>query len=103
MRDFAAARPWYERLFGRPPDMLPMAHEAVWHLSQGGLIYVVEDPPRAGQGLLTLAVADLGECLAGLAARGLVTEPSQDRARVVRDPDGNLIELNHPIPMEAQL
>jgi hypothetical protein len=42
--DFAAAFGWYERLFGRPPDMLPQEGEAVWRLSSGGSIYVTRIP-----------------------------------------------------------
>ncbi|GAC1325514.1 MAG: hypothetical protein NVSMB2_24130 [Chloroflexota bacterium] len=30
--DHLSARPWYDRLFGRPPDMLPHAETAAWHL-----------------------------------------------------------------------
>jgi hypothetical protein len=36
--DFAAARRWYEALFGRPPDMLPKEGEAVWHVTTSGSV-----------------------------------------------------------------
>ena len=64
----------------------------MWHLSSTGLVYVVGDPPRAGRGLLTLAVDDLERYLAELASRGLVADAGEGRA-VLRDPDGNAIQL----------
>lgn len=30
--DFATARAWYERRFGRPPDVESTASEATWHV-----------------------------------------------------------------------
>ena len=95
VRDYPSARVWYERLFGRPPDMLPHEHEAVWRLTDTASVYVVADPARAGTGLLTVAVDDFDELLAGLAARGLAPriEMVGDGVRkaVVGDPDGNEI------------
>ena len=55
--DFPAPRAWYERLLGRPPDMVPHETEVVWKLTEGGWIYVVGDPERAGGSLVTLLVA----------------------------------------------
>ncbi|MGH2934428.1 MAG: VOC family protein [Gaiellaceae bacterium] len=81
MRDFASARAWYERLFGRPPDMLPKEGEAVWRLCDGASVYVVEDEGRAGSGIVTVAVDDLD----GIDGR-------RDGPKViVTDPDGNEI------------
>ena len=54
--DYAAARPWYERLAGRAPDMVPHDHEAVWQLTDTGWLYIVEDAERAGRALVTLLV-----------------------------------------------
>ena len=35
--DFDAAHAWYERLFGRPADNLPMeGHLVEWRLTEGG-------------------------------------------------------------------
>ncbi|MEX1157573.1 MAG: hypothetical protein WEC79_01430 [Thermomicrobiales bacterium] len=31
--NYAAALPWFERLFGRPPDLLPQDEEAAWELT----------------------------------------------------------------------
>jgi hypothetical protein len=41
VRDFQAARPWYERLLGKP-TFFPHATEAVWTLAEGRSVYVVE-------------------------------------------------------------
>src|SRR5438132_12292055 len=69
--DYGSARLWYERLFGRAPDMLPNENEAVWRVAQTGSIYIVGDPDHAGRALLTLAADDLDELVAGLADRGI--------------------------------
>jgi hypothetical protein len=96
--DFAAARPWYEALFGRPPDMLPMEGEAVWHVTTSGSVYVTEDPGRAGRALVTIAVTDLDEHAAALATRGVSLaehEPgsSEPRGLTAADGDGNRIKF----------
>src|SRR6266576_2917656 len=52
--DFAAARRWYEALFGRSPDILPKEGEAVWHVTTFGSVYVTADPARAGSALVVL-------------------------------------------------
>ena len=64
---YAAALPWYERLFGRAPDMLPQDGEAAWQLTETGWIYLVGDAVRAGKGLLTLLADEQG----GLARQGV--------------------------------
>ena len=69
--DFAEARAWYERLMGRPPDMLPHDAEAVWQVTDTGWIYIVADADRAGRGLLTLMVDDLDTRMTGIADRGI--------------------------------
>jgi len=71
--DFTAASGWYERLFGRPPDMLPHDQEAIWRLTSGGAVYLVRDPERAGKCLVTLAVADLEAHVSRLRAEGLAS------------------------------
>jgi predicted enzyme related to lactoylglutathione lyase len=98
VRDFTAARDWYEQLFGRPPDMLPHDAEAVWNLAEGGLVYVVRDATRAGGGLVTLMVPDLEQALAGIAERGLEAGPvevmgSGARKATMTDPDGNRVSF----------
>jgi catechol 2,3-dioxygenase-like lactoylglutathione lyase family enzyme len=94
--DYPAARAWYERLFGGPPDLVPHEQEAAWRLA-GDLcwVYVVADRERAGNALLTVLVDDLDAVVDGLTARGIDVAPIEPvggmtRARVT-DADGNMI------------
>lgn len=96
--DFASARRWYEALFGRPPDMLPIDGEAVWHVTTSGSVYVIENPGRAGSALVTIAVSNLDEHATSLAGRGLsLDEPRIDssapRQLTITDDDGNCIKF----------
>ena len=95
VRDFAAARPWYEQLLGEP-SFHPHATEAVWTLAEGGHVYIVEDAEAAGFGVVTLFVDDLDGQVAQIAARGLRPAGTETYANGVRkvtyrDPDGNEI------------
>lgn len=96
--DFRSAVAWYERFVGRPPDNVPREDEAVWQLSDSGLIYVVADPERSGNGLLTLIVDDLDAQVAELAGRGIDLAPIETMGGVARrvtvaDPDGNSVTV----------
>jgi catechol 2,3-dioxygenase-like lactoylglutathione lyase family enzyme len=98
-RDAAAA--WYERLTGRPPDLIPNDREAAWQMSDSGWIYVVEDESLAGSALTTLLVEDLEAFLAGLAERGIAAGPIETIGdevlrTLVRDPDGNRLQIGQP-------
>lgn len=93
VRDFGAARPWYERLLG-DPSFFPHATEAVWTIAADRSIYVVEHAEGAGNSVVTVLVDDLDAHVAAIAARGL--EPDESftysagmRKVVYRDPDGN--------------
>jgi catechol 2,3-dioxygenase-like lactoylglutathione lyase family enzyme len=90
--DYAAARPWYERFFGREPDMLPHDHEAVWKLTESAWVYVVEDAERAGKGLVTIFVDDLAAWTDQTADHSI---PGMRRAEI-QDADGNRIQLVQP-------
>jgi catechol 2,3-dioxygenase-like lactoylglutathione lyase family enzyme len=99
--DFDAARAWYERLLGRPPDLVPNENEAAWQLAEAGWIYVVRDRDRAGKALLTLLVDDLEGHVAELAERGIATEPIETVPGVVKkaeitDREGNRITIGEP-------
>src|SRR5947208_11226529 len=58
--DFDAARAWYERLLGRPPDLVAHETDVAWQLTDSGWVYVVQDAERAGHALVTVLVDDLG-------------------------------------------
>jgi predicted enzyme related to lactoylglutathione lyase len=96
--DLDNAMAWYERLLGRPADLLPNASEAVWQLAETASLCVVVDPDRAGRGVATLVVDDLDGWLAEARTRGVVPPPIQEipgagRKAVVTDPDGNAVSL----------
>jgi glyoxylase I family protein len=70
--DFDVAHEWYERLFGRSADNLPMEGLLVeWRLTETGWVQVTLDPERAGSGLLNLAVDNLESHVADVSKRGL--------------------------------
>lgn len=94
VRDHAAAVPWYVRLFGAEPVMVPHDTESVWQLDERCLVYVVESAEHAGHSVVTVFVDDLDERVAGIAARGIEPagrETYGDGVRKVtyRDADGN--------------
>ena len=93
VRDFQAARPWYEQLLGEP-SFFPHDTEAVWMLGDDRSVYIVEHPDGAGHSVVTVFVDDLESALADIAARGLLpdereTYSSGARKAVFRDGDGN--------------
>jgi catechol 2,3-dioxygenase-like lactoylglutathione lyase family enzyme len=96
--DFQTGVQWYTGLLGRPPDRFPHSEEAVWQVTERGLIYLVLDPRRAGGGLLALMVDDLDAELRRLATQGVHWGEIElvgrgVRKTVVSDPDGNQITL----------
>ncbi len=101
--DFRAMLPWYERLFGTPPDFFPHESEAVWRVTDHAWVYVAADAERAGRALLTILVDDLDDQVAQLAARGLPVGPidviaGSVRRVVLADPEGNRITFAQPPP-----
>jgi glyoxylase I family protein len=97
--DVDAAVPWYERLFGRPPDELPMEGLAEWHMPAGAVVQLVASADRAGRSLLTLDLDDLKHELAAVRARGLdagaLDDTTSDKVLIATttDPEGNEITL----------
>jgi hypothetical protein len=94
--DLQAGVNWYERVFGKPPDMSPNDQEAVWHMTASASVYVVRDPGRAGKALLTVAVSDLQQLIAQLADRGLPDRAIQRTTGppptvIVTDAEGNRV------------
>jgi predicted enzyme related to lactoylglutathione lyase len=93
VRDFQAARPWYERLLGEP-TFSPHATEAVWTLAEDRSVYVVEHTDGAGNSVVTIFLDDLDAHVAAIAARGLEPDARETyfngvRKALYRDPDGN--------------
>jgi hypothetical protein len=99
--DRDAAMAWYERLTGRPPDLIPNEDEAGWRMNEGAWIYVLADPDRAGSALNTMLVDDLDAFLDEMATRGLDTGPVETigegvRRTIVTDVDGNRLKVGQP-------
>lgn len=98
--DRAAAMPFYESLFGRAADAVPMPIDAEWYVGDTTL-QLVEDPERAGRSMLTLATGDLDRWTAALRDRGIAVgepEPASVGAYVrFDDPEGNRITLVQPL------
>jgi catechol 2,3-dioxygenase-like lactoylglutathione lyase family enzyme len=99
VENFSSANAWYARLFGRAADMFPTDGEAVWHVTSSSSVYVVADPERAGNGLVTVAVADLDAWASRVRADGLeLTEQTggaAPRRLTATDDDGNRITFFH--------
>jgi hypothetical protein len=93
--DYAAGRVWWERFFGREPDLLPNDREAAWRVTTDGWIYINADAARAGTGYVTLLVDDLDAWIErlGLDAQEFETMPGGIRTLRVTDPEGNEIQL----------
>ncbi|MCK2218591.1 VOC family protein [Actinomadura sp. ATCC 31491] len=96
--DYAAALPWYERLFGGPPSFLPNDVEAVWELADNRYAYIVQDPRRAGNALMLSFVDDLDGRVAAISGRGI--EPARRETYeggvtkvTYRDAEGNEISF----------
>ncbi|MGD0054294.1 MAG: VOC family protein [Acidimicrobiales bacterium] len=94
--DLQTAKGWYQQLFGRAADLVPNESEVMWCVAGNGWLYVIEDPSRAGQTVVTIAVSDLEQFTIELSRRGISAGPVQAvgdagrRADVV-DGDGNVI------------
>jgi len=93
VRDFEAARAWYEQLLGEP-TFFAHATEAVWTLADDRSIYIEEHAEGTGHCELTLLVDDLDARVAAIAARGIepderVTYDNGARKAIYLDPDGN--------------
>jgi glyoxylase I family protein len=98
--DFEAAHAWYERLFGRPADNLPMEGQLVeWRVTDSGWVQVTRDADRAGSVLVNFAVDALDQHVAEVSGRGLapgtIETVNKGRAAIrhpaMRDPEGNTI------------
>ena len=96
VRDYAAARSWYERLLGGEPAFIPHPTEAVWELAEHRYLFIVEDRDAPGGATITIFVDDLDARAREIASRGLepaaqVTNSNGVRKATYRDTDGNEI------------
>jgi predicted enzyme related to lactoylglutathione lyase len=97
--ELVAAREFFERLFGRPADIMVNADEEMWRVAEAAWLYVVVDPPRAGHALVALAVPDLDAALSELEDRGLrpvtveLVGDAGSKKATLRDPDGNTVAV----------
>jgi glyoxylase I family protein len=102
--DFEAAHDWYERLFGRPADNLPMEGRLVeWRVTDSGWVQVTRDADRAGSTLLNFAVDDLDRHVAEVSGRGLAPGPIETvnkgvQLSAIRDPEGQHDHLHRGLP-----
>ena len=96
--DLGRAQEFYERLFGRPPELVPNDHEAAWQLHPGAWMVLIADGGGAGGAQHTLIVGELDGLLEEISARGVAPGPVEAvgagmRQSVVVDPDGNRWKL----------
>jgi glyoxylase I family protein len=95
--DFEAAHAWYERLFGRSADNLPMEGLLVeWRVTDSGWVQVKRDVDRAGSAQVNFAVNDLDQHVAEVSGRGLApgaieTVNKGVQLSAIHDPEGNTI------------
>ncbi|MDX6540268.1 MAG: hypothetical protein QOI71_1878 [Gaiellales bacterium] len=98
-----AARTWYERFTGRPPDLIPNEDEAAWQFTETGWICLVRDCGRAGTAAVTLLLDDLDDRLAALGERAIAIGETETyangvRKTVVTDPEGNTLAFGEVPP-----
>jgi hypothetical protein len=96
--DIEEGRSWYGKLFGRGPDNNPMPNLVEWQVVGGGWVQVTEDPQRAGNSMLNLAVSDIEEGVREVRECGLnpgeIVEANKGvRLSAIADPDHNAIQL----------
>jgi len=58
VKDLRSTAQWYEKLFGRPPDSMPMSELTERKFEEGGWLQVYQSQERAGTISVTLAVSD---------------------------------------------
>lgn len=104
--DFATARSWYERFFGRAPDVVAHGEEVMWQVADAGWLYIVHDARHAGDSIVAMAVPDIEAAISTLESRGVAPGPIEregdaGRKALVRDPDGNSIAIIEVTPGDA--
>lgn len=94
VRDYAAVRPWYDRLLGTEPTFLATDTEAVWQLAEHRWLYIKEHAENGGHAVLAIMVDDLDGHVARITERGITPAEWEEyaegvRKAVYRDPEGN--------------
>lgn len=90
--------PWFEEIFARKPDAIPMRHLAEWHHGSEGGFQLFQNPVHAGKGTLTLIVSGLDTERSRLSSLKPGEIERGNYVNLVRlcDPDGNLVVLAEP-------
>ena len=96
--DRDAAVEFYERVFGRPPDLVPNDQEAAWRVTDSGWVCLYAGGGPAASAPHTLLVDDLDGFLTDVAERGIATGPVEAigvsvHQSVITDPDGNRLKV----------
>jgi len=89
---------FYERVFGRPPDLVPNDREAAWRVTDTGWLCLYAEGEAAASAPHTLLVDDLDGFLSDLSGRGVLAGPVEAiapsvRQSVITDPDGNRLKV----------
>ncbi len=103
VKDLRAAASWYENLFGRAPDYIPMPEVVEWKFAGGGWLQVYQSKQHVGTTSITLSVDDIHDQITALKKLGVdVDDPvitQKVKLVMIKDPDGNSIafaEALHP-------
>jgi predicted enzyme related to lactoylglutathione lyase len=98
VKNLTASVQWYEKLFGRRADSMPMPEVAEWKFEGGGWLQVYQLRERAGAGSVTFAVSNIEDQIASLRKLGI--EPGEPlisakvRVVMIKDPDGNSLAFS---------
>ena len=107
--DLMAAQRWYERVVGRPADVVQAAQNesAEWRFAHGGALQLFVDKTRAGQTSVTFAVPELEPQLDVVRAAGIRVGKTTDtpfvRTAILSDPDGNRVVIAQALDVELAI
>lgn len=98
VRDYEAAKLWYERLLGREPGFFPSPTEAVWELAEHRYVFIVEDRDAPGGANNLIWVDNLDALVGEIASRGIEPAARETYSNgvckvIYRDADGNEFAL----------
>ncbi|PHR74452.1 MAG: hypothetical protein COA66_01280 [Arcobacter sp.] len=98
VKNFELALEWYQKLFEREPDLVPMEGIAEWQLLENAWIQVSIDLERAGSTTVVIVVNDLeSKCKvildANLPIGEIVEYPEVIKMAEIIDKEGNKISF----------